>query len=219
MPNALNARETLSLQFWRDPGKLHQNRPSSSTQQARRPTNAKDERTSAILHGGQRLQHVGLHPGESLSNTLSPSQVLHATLQQRKGSGKRRKPSHTGPDPRSSPGRPDVPKQRAKKAPAVRPAQNRRGRRGRRETETEHAIELKDENYLRNHMHVPTAVEYPEIPPRLFESPRSLLREIRGKSKPVFSRIGERQGFRCKLKCKLNELQEVFVGEGQDKVP
>lgn len=109
-----------------------------------------------------------------------------------------------------------MPKQPAKKAPVVRPAQNRRGRRGRRETE--HGIELQDENYLRHHMHVPTALDYPKLPPKLFKSPKSLLREIRGKSKSVFSRIGERQGFRCRLKCKLNEQQEDFVGEGQSKV-
>lgn len=206
MPTALISRDTLALQSWRDPRKLQQNRPKSSIQQAR----VVDERTSAILHSDQRPQHLGSRP-ESLSNTSSQSQVLSRTSEHKERSRTHRESRHTRLEhPRSNHER------RANKSSRVRPTQRRRGEPG-----TTSEIELKDENYLRSHMHVPKALEYPEIPPTLFEFPKTSLIQAfggRNKIKPVISQIGRGQGFRCTLKFNFNQQEEVCIGESRSQV-
>lgn len=153
-----------------------------------------DELTPAILHGGQRLQKSGLQPEESLRNTSQPSQALSRTSQKGQISGRREEQSST-----------------------AGPAQRWRLS----EPRTKPTIELKDENYVRSHMHVPNALDYPELPPKIFESPKSAIFKAfdgSGQLKSESSRIEGRRAFRCILKCNINRKREVCFGESQSQV-
>ena len=140
-----------------------------------------EERTSAILHGDQRLQQLGSISDESISNTSSPSQGLSRNAKN-----------------------------------SARPSQ-KPSRTGRRKIE----IILKDEDYLRTRMPIPTAIDYPELGPEIFKFPRLPLQHAFGGAKylfPNFSTIEGSQAFRCVIRFTLNEERLVCIGESQRKV-
>lgn len=195
VPTPLNSREALALRSWTGLEKLQQNRRRPITRQAR-PARVVDERTSAILHGDQRLQQLGSELEESFSYTSSPSQVL--SRKSKESPRTYQKPGHTSSAPRR--GKPKGPPRQAKKQREIR---------------------LKDEDYLRTSMPIPTASDYPELPPEIFEHPKSALLDAFGGAKRLSSSLSMIEGdqaFRCVLRFTLNEEKVVCIGESQSKV-
>lgn len=182
------------MRCWTGLEKLQQNRRRSITRQARK-ARVVDEQTSAILHGGQRLQQLGSQWEESFSNTASPSQVL--SRKSKESPKTYQKPSHKGSAPRQ--GKPKSPPRQAKK---------------------QREIILKDEDYLRTSMQIPTALDYPDLPPEIFKNPKLPLQEGFGgvKLPPRFSMIEGQRAFRCVLKFTLNEEKVVCIGESKSQV-
>lgn len=70
-------------------------------------------------------------------------------------------------------------------------------------------------------MHVPNVLDYPNLSPNLFDSPKSAIRNVFGGSKQLkseSSRIGGRQAFRCILKFNIKGEREVCFGESESQV-
>lgn len=191
---------------------LQQKRLKSSTQQARV---VKDEFTPAILHGNQRLHQQGLQPEKSSSKPSYPRQAPSTSSKQRNSAEKHRHAQQE--HPRSSQENPNVRRgrrRRAKRSSTVGPAQGRIV-----EHQKEPEIELKNEDYLRNHIYVPNTQDYPGLPPAIFESPRSALRNRCAKSfQTKCSRIMGRYGFRFTVTFKINDHNEVCIGESKERV-
>lgn len=111
-----------------------------------------------------------------------------------------------------------MPERRAEKSQNLRSSRRRRGQPG-REPKIKVADEVKDEAFLRRHMHVPLAEEYPDIPPALFRNPKSLMSPLFGsRLKTNFSGKARGAAFQCTLTCIVNQKTEVCVGEGTSKV-
>ncbi|MCJ1467624.1 hypothetical protein MMC07_006249 [Pseudocyphellaria aurata] len=208
MQTVLISGEILARQFWRDPRKLQQKRLKSSTQQARI---VKDELTPAVLHGSPRLPQLGLQLEKSSSKTSIPRQAPSASPKVGKWA---REHGHMLPDhPRSSQESPKVLRKRAERSSKKGPA---RGRSVEQRTASE--VQLKDEDYLRNHIYVPNAQDYPGTSPAVFESPKSALRNLSARSfKADVSRIMGRFGFRCTVSFEIKGHKEVCIGESQSR--
>lgn len=89
--------------------------------------------------------------------------------------------------------------------------------------ETSPDIELKDEAYIRNHMHVPAAEDYPGLSSALFVEPKKVMFQQMqhfARFKADFSQIHQDSALQCKLTCDIMQGQqsEVVIGEGSDTV-
>lgn len=96
-----------------------------------------------------------------------------------------------------------------------RPAQRRR-------TEPNSTARLKDAEYIRGTMRVPTTKDYPMLKATFFANPKEQLHNAlqgSGKIQTNFISIGQ-DLFRCTITCTLSssEPAEVVTGEGRSKV-
>ena len=80
--------------------------------------------------------------------------------------------------------------------------------------------ELKDEAYIRQRAHVPTAADYPDMPAQIFNDLKGSLKnavqdvmELRSD----FKTIGI-EGFTCELQYEGHDFKERTIGEGKTKV-
>ena len=200
-PSAVISVDNPALQPWRDPRNLQQNRSRSKT--PHELLGGRHGSTSVIYHGGRRPSQLDSEHIPSPQNR-SCKLVSHLSLkiQQRQISSAHK---HT-----------EMIKRRAQQSLAA-PARRRRV-----QPQNRPDLELKDEAYIRNNLHVPTAKDYPHVDPALFVDPKPTMHKNMqsfANFKSEFS-ILQPAKFQCTLTFGIqHELKsEVVTGEGRLKV-
>ncbi len=233
MPTPLNPREVLAVHSWRSFQQNEQSRTKSTS--AAQLAKTWDENALAVLHGGQRTQQPNFQPIKPPGNNhpqinrayqensnrqsevlsrISPQSGRRESTRSSKGGhgeehGRERARANTSQVLKRGASRHRSPALPSARRPLSGP-------------NTESINQLKDENYIRDTMYVPTAKDYPGIRSSIFANLKSSMRDAmqsNAEFQSGFSMIG-RDAFRCTLTCKfIQELQsEVVIGEGRTKV-
>lgn len=213
MQSALSAREILALSSWRNFQQNAQTRPKSTLPRGESKELSENVFASAVLHGNHNPQNPKLQP-ETRLHGLSRHLQLEETLKlYRDPSGENKGLWTPGTDSKMPKGR------------NLNPSRARTPSRGRR-AEAKERPPLKDEEYIKNSMEIPTAADYPDVPPELFTNPKqgvhNALQSI-ADFKPKLIPI-RGNALRCTLQCRVRSTApvkvetEVVVGEGMNKV-
>lgn len=214
MQSALNAREILALSSWRTFQQNEQARPKSTLAGEESKGLSENVLASAVLHGNRTPQNQKPPQPETRLHGLSRRLQLEETFKtygdpsnEHKGLSTLRTDSKTPKGRNSSPSRARTPS---------------RGRRA----ETKERPTLKDEDYIKNTMEIPTAADYPDVPPELFKNPKvgvhNALQSVADFRPQLISIRGN--ALRCTLRCRVRSTApvkvetEVVVGEGMNKV-
>lgn len=215
MQSALSAREILSLSSWRTFQQNAQTRPKSTLPREESKGLSENILASAVLHGNQNPQNPKPQPEpETRLNGLSRQLQFEETLKLYGDPSRENKGLWTpGTDSKMPKGR------------NLNPLRARTSSRGRR-AEAKERPPLKDEDYIKNTMEIPTAADYPDVPPELFTNPKigvhNALQSI-ADFKPKLIPI-RANALRCTLQCRVRSTApikvetEVVVGEGMNKV-
>lgn len=211
MPSALYPGEFLTLQSWRDPKQLQQNRPKSTTAESR--LWGEDTLTSAILYGEQGRSKTRPQPTPTTSNSSS-QQFLPRDQPKDIRRSDSRITTANGRTSNST----RMPKRQAEK-----PLERHRSQRRRQELVRN--SDLKDERYIRSTTTVPTLENYPHLSPLIFKSPKGDIHNaLQGNAdlQSSISQIGSRHApaFRCQLSYEnyMTGNSETVTGEGTSKV-
>ena len=213
MPSSLHTTDILSLPSWRSSRQaqpIHQRRLQSTAQESR----LWDDNVvpPAVLHGR--------NPNPTENNPSKSGERAQAS-ETSKSSRTQSQPSLTSvPHRRSRRGTITTTpttltraKRQAAMSPAPPPAQRAR---------TEAPTELRDEAYIRKHMHVPTLKMYPELPPSLFEHPKESIHNTLQKIAILSSAYTPlaRENFGCSVTCRFVDENRVEVvhAQGSSKV-
>lgn len=213
MQSALNAREILALSSWRTFQQNEQNRPKSTLTREESKGLSENVFASAVLHGNQSLQHPKAQ-SENRLHRLSQQLQLEETFNlYRDHSSEKNGLSTSGANTKTPKGR------------NSKPSRSRSPSR-RRHAETKEGPTLRDEDYIKNTMEIPTAADYPDVPPELFQNPKvgvhNALQSIADFRPQLISIRGN--ALRCTLRCRVRSTAaikvdtEVVVGEGMNKV-
>lgn len=213
MQSALNAREILALSSWRTFQQNEQTRPKSTLAREESKGISENVFASAVLHGNQTPQNQKPQP-ENRLHGLSRQLQLEETFKIYGDLSSENKGLST---PKTD-----------SKTPKGRDSNQSRARtpsRGRR-AETKERPTLKDEDYIKNTMEIPTAADYPDVPPELFNNPKvgvhNALQSVADFRPQLISIRGN--ALRCTLRCRVRSTApvkvetEVVVGEGMNKV-
>jgi hypothetical protein len=216
MPSTISRRDLIASNSWRDPNMSFQRQASTAYDLLR---SSDDPRASAILHGRRRPALQPPHPSnhdrsakESPSlhqNTSKPQQPQR--IKAHPGSAD----THPRNGNRNSISRGGKRQREAEMLGDSRPARRRR-------TEPTSAAPLKDAEYIRRTMRVPTIHDYSMLKQTFFANPKEQLHNAlqgSGKIRTNFTGIGQ-DLFRCTVSCTLSssEPAEVVAGEGRSKV-
>lgn len=213
MQSALNAREILALSSWRTFQKNEQTRPKSTLPTEESKGISENVYASAVLHGNQNPQNPKPQP-ENRLHGLSRQLQLEETFKLYGDPSSENKGLWT-PETDS-------------KTPKGRNLNSSRARtpsRGRR-AEAKERPPLKDEDYIKNTMEIPTAADYPDVPPELFANPKAGVHNALQSIADFRPRLISIRGnaLRCTLHCRVRSTApvkvetEVVVGEGMNKV-
>ena len=213
MQSALNAREIPALSSWRTFQHNEQNRPKSTLTREESKGLSENVFASAVLHGNQSLQHPKAQ-SENRLHGLSQQLQLEKTFNlYRDHSSENNGLSKSGANTKTPKGR------------NSKPSHSRTPSR-RRHAETKEGPTLRDEDYIKNTMEIPTAADYPDVPPELFQNPKvgvhNALQSIADFRPQLISIRGN--ALRCTLRCRVRSTAaikvdtEVVVGEGMNKV-
>ena len=225
MPSALSSREILALQSWRDPRSLQQNRLKSTAHEVR----GRDDGTlpSALLYGGTKLSRADPKSQTQSSNEASipsvnpPSQAQVVSYMEQhfqQSSSPQSSSQWRNRNEGFSKSTHKLSKRRAEQSPVPPPAQRLRGA-----VQSRFNGELKDEAYIRKNVSLPTAGEYPRLPPLLFSDLKvtlySALQRV-AMTRSEIVQLGRDGVFRCTLKCKFHVHEQSLdvMGEGRSKV-
>ena len=192
-------------------------RQSSTAQESLRSSD--DPRASAVLHG-RRLpapqpQNLPTHE----KSAKGPPPLHQNTLQSQQSQRTKAQPGNV--DTHSRNGNRHITSRGGKRHREAemhgdsRPARRRR-------TEPNSTAPLKDAEYIRRTMRVPTIQDYPMLKQTFFTNPKEQLHNAlqgSGKVRTNFTSIGQ-DLFRCTISCTLSssEPAEVVTGEGRSKV-
>lgn len=211
MQSALNARELLSS--WRTFQQNEQTRPKSTLPREESKGFSDNVFASAVLHGNQHPQSPKPQPENRLHGLSRHSQLEETFKLHGDPSGETKGLSKPGTDSKRPKGR------------NLKPSRARTPSRGRR-AEAKESPTLKDEDYIRNTMEIPTAADYPDVPPELFKNPKigvhNALQSIADFQPRLISIRGN--ALRCTLQCQVRSTDpvkvetEIVVGEGMNKV-
>lgn len=213
MQSVLHAREILALSSWRTFQQNEQNRPKSTSTREESKGLSENAFASAVLHGNRGLQQPTPQP-ENHIHGLSRQLELEETLSlYRDHSCERDVLSTRGVNSKTL--------ERRNSKPSRTRTPSRR-----RHVETKEGLMLKDVEYIKNTMEIPTAADYPDVPPELFQNPKSgvhnALQSIADFRPQLVSIRGN--ALRCTLRCRVRSTAEVkvdtevVVGEGMNKV-
>lgn len=213
MQSALNAREILALSSWRTFQQNEQTRPKSTLPREESKGPSENVFASAVLHGNQNPENPKPQP-ENRLHGLSRQLQLEETFKLYGDPSSENKGLWTpGTDSKTPNGR------------NLNPSRARTPSRGRR-AEAKERPTLKDEDYIKNTMEIPTAADYPDVPPELFTNPKTgvhnALQSIADFQPKLISIRGN--ALRCTLRCRVRSTApvkvetEVVVGEGMNKV-
>lgn len=215
MQSALNAREILALSSCKTFQQNELNRPKSTLTREESKGLPENVFASAILHGN--LQHPKSQPETPPIGHLQPNRDLDRVEETfklyRDYSSENKGLSTPGANSTTPKGRNSNPS-RARTPPR------------RRHAETKEGPTLKDEDYIKKTMEVPTAADYPEVPHELFQNPKAgvhnALQSIADFRPQLISIRGN--ALRCTLRCRVRSTAgvkantEVVIGEGMNKV-
>lgn len=213
MQSALSAREILALSSWRTFQQNAQTRPKSTLPREESKGLSENVFASAVLHGNHNPQNPKLQP-ETRLHGLSRQLKLEETLKlYGDPSGENKGLWIPGTDSKMPKGH------------NLNPSRARTPSRGRR-AEAKERPPLKDEDYIKNSMEIPTAADYPDVPPELFTNPKQgvhnalqSIADLKPKLIPIRG-----NALRCTLRCRVRSTAlvkvetEVVVGEGMNKV-
>lgn len=213
MQSALNAREILALSSWRTFQQKEQTRPKSTLPREESKALSENVFASAVLHGNQNPENPKPQ-SENRLHGLSRQLQLEETFKLNGDPSSENKGLWTpGTDSKTPKGR------------NLNPSRARTPSRGRR-AEAKEGPTLKDEDYIKNIMEIPTATDYPDVPPELFTNPKTgvhnALQSIADFQPRLISIRGN--ALRCTLRCRIRSTApvkveiEVVVGEGMNKV-
>lgn len=213
MQSALNAREILALSSWRTFQQNEQTRPKSTLPSEESKGLSENVFASAVLHGNQNPQNPKPQPENSLHG-LSRQLQLEETFKLYGDPPSENEGLWTpGTDSKTPKGR------------NLYPSRARTPSRGRR-AEAKERPPLKDEDYVKNTMEIPTAADYPDVPPELFANPKAGVHNALQSIADFRPRLISIRGnaLRCTLRCRVRSTApvkvetEVVVGEGMNKV-
>jgi len=216
MPSTIPRRDLIASTSWRDPNMSSQRQASTAHDSLR---SSDDFRASAILHGRRRPALQPSHPlNHEKSAKKSPSLNQNTSEPQQPQRTKAHPGSadtHSRIGNRNSISRGGKRQREAEMLGDSRPARRRR-------TEPNSAAPLKDAEYIRRTMRVPTIHDYPMLKQTFFANPKEQLHNAlqgSGKIRTNFTSIGQ-DLFRCTVSCTLStsEPAEVVIGEGRSKV-
>lgn len=213
MQSALSPREILALSSWRTFQQNAQTRPKSTLPREESKGLSENVFASAILHGNHNPQNPNPQ-SETRLHGLSRQLQLEETFKLYGDPSKENKGLRTpGTDSKMLKGR------------NLNPLRARTPSRGRRAEAKERPL-LKDEDYIKNTMEIPSAADYPDVPPELFTNPKqgvhNALQSI-ADFKPKLIPI-RGSALRCTLRCRFRSTApvkvetEVVFGEGTNKV-
>lgn len=213
MQSALNAREILALSSWRTFQQNKQTRPKSTLPREESKGLSENAFASAILHGNQNPQKPRPQPENRIRGLSRQLQLEETFKLYGNPSSENKGLSTPGTDSKMPKGR------------NLNPSRARTSSRGRRAEAKERPV-LKDEDYIKNTMEIPTAADYPDVPPELFKNPKTgvlnSLQSIADFQPRLISIRGN--ALRCTLRCRVRSTAlvkvetEVVVGEGMNKV-
>lgn len=207
MQSALNAREILALSSWRTFQQNEQTRPKSTLPREESKGLSENVFASAVLHGNQNPQNPKPQP-ENRLHGLSRQLQLEETFKLYGDPSSENKGLRTpGTDSKTPKGR------------NLNPSRRRRA-------EAKERPPLKDEDYIKNTMEIPTAADYPDVPPELFANPKAGVHNALQFVADFRPRLISIRGnaLRCTLRCRVRSTApvkvetEVVVGEGMNKV-
>lgn len=213
MQSALNAREILALSSWRTFQQNEQTRLKSTLPSEESKGLSENVFASALLHGNQNPQNPKPPPENSL-HCLSQQLQLEETFKLHGDPSSENEGLWTpGTDSKTPKGR------------NLYPSRARPPSRGRRAEAKERPL-LKDEDYVKNTMEIPTAADYPDVPPELFANPKAGVHNALQSIADFRPRLISIRGnaLRCTLRCRVRSTApvkvdtEVVVGEGMNKV-
>lgn len=213
MQSALNAREILALSSWRTFQQNERNRTKSTLSREESKGLSENLFASAVLHGNQSLQQPKAQSETRLHGLSQQLQLGETFNLYRDHSSEKKGLSKSGPEARTSKGR------NSKLSRSRTPSR-------RRHAETKEGPTLRDEDYIKSTMEIPTAADYPDVPPQLFQNPKvgvhNALQSIADFRPQLVSIRGN--ALRCTLRCRVRSTAaikvdtEVVVGEGMNKV-